>query len=67
LTKLEGFDELILEGEDKEKFFRMSAATIVRLLKEEREKTAPKGRGHTKRGTLLKRKIPIRSFDALLS
>jgi hypothetical protein len=66
VRKLERFDELILGEEDKEKLFRMSAATIGRLLKEERKKTALKGRAHTKPGTLLKRKIPIRSFDALL-
>jgi hypothetical protein len=63
VTKLEGFDELILGEEDKEKLFRMSAATIDRLLKEERKKTALKGRAHTKPGTLLKRKIPIRTFS----
>jgi len=67
VSKLEGFEELILEGEDKEKLFRMSSATIDMLLKEERKKTALKGRSHTKPGTLLKRKIPIRTFDALLS
>jgi hypothetical protein len=63
VRKLEGFDELILGGEDKEKLFRMSAATIDRLLKEEKKKTALKGRSHTKPGTLLKRKIPIRTFS----
>jgi hypothetical protein len=63
VTKLEGFKELILGEEDKEKLFRMSAATIDRLLKEEKKKTALKGRSHTKPGTLLKHQIPIRTFS----
>jgi hypothetical protein len=66
VTKLEGFKELILGEEDKEKLFRMSAATIDRLLKEERKKTALKGRSHVERGTLLKRKIPLRICDCSL-
>lgn len=40
----------------------MSAATIDRMLKTEREKHTLKGRAHTKPGSLLKHQIPIRTF-----
>lgn len=49
--------------ETEKKLTRMSAATIDRLLKPEREKYKLKGRSHTKPGTLLKHQIPIRTFS----
>jgi hypothetical protein len=41
---------------------RMSAATIDRKLAGERAKLFPRGRSHTKPGTLLKSQIPIRTW-----
>jgi hypothetical protein len=45
----------------------MRTATIDRFVKEEKKKTALKGKAHTKRGILFKGKIPIGTFDACLS
>lgn len=59
---------LVRQGELKagkavrEKLARMSAATVDRLLAPERRKSALKGRGGTKPGTLLKHQIPVRTF-----
>ncbi|WP_342384382.1 integrase catalytic domain-containing protein [Agrococcus sp. KRD186] len=41
---------------------RMSAATIDRKLASERAKMLPRGRSHTKPGSLLKSQIPIRTW-----
>ncbi|MGW6175423.1 DDE-type integrase/transposase/recombinase [Arthrobacter sp. NPDC055138] len=41
---------------------RMSAATIDRRLSGERGKLLPRGRSHTKPGTLLKSQIPVRTW-----
>jgi hypothetical protein len=41
---------------------RMSAATIDRKLAGERAKLFPRGRSHTKPGTLLKSQIPVRTW-----
>jgi hypothetical protein len=41
----------------------MSAATIDRLLRPERQKYQLKGRCHTRPGTLLKHQIPMRTFS----
>ncbi|MDP9999780.1 MULTISPECIES: integrase catalytic domain-containing protein [Pseudarthrobacter] len=41
---------------------RMSAATIDRKLSGERAKLFPRGRSHTKPGTLLKSQIPVRTW-----
>lgn len=46
----------------REKLLAISAATIDRLLKPERQKHQLKGRSHTKPGTLLKHQVPIRTF-----
>lgn len=59
---LENNNELVLEGEVREKLLHLSAATIDRLLREERKKWKGKGRCRTKPGTLLKSQIPIRTF-----
>jgi hypothetical protein len=45
------------------KLARMSAATIDRLLRPERQKYQLKGRSHTRPGTLLKHQIPMRTFN----
>ena len=47
----------------KKKLSEMSAATIDRLLRPERQKHELKGRSRTKPGTLLKHQIPIRTFS----
>jgi hypothetical protein len=41
----------------------MSAATIDRRLAPERKRLSPRGRSHTKPGTLLKSQIPIRTWS----
>jgi hypothetical protein len=46
----------------QQKLLAISAATIDRLLKPERQKHQLKGRSHTKPGTLLKHQVPIRTF-----
>jgi hypothetical protein len=45
------------------KLAHMSAATIDRLLRPERQKYQLKGRTHTRPGTLLKHQIPMRTFN----
>lgn len=54
--------ELRVSAAVKKKLLEMSAATIDRLLKPERQKQTLKGRATTKPGTLLKHQIPIRTF-----
>lgn len=55
--------ELRITFEHKQKLVKVSASTIDRILTRYRRR--PKGRGHsyTKPGTLLKSKIPIRTFS----
>jgi len=55
--------EITIEGDTKKKLCKISAATIDRLLADERKKQTLKGRSHTKPGTLLKSQIPIRTFS----
>ncbi len=59
---LEKWGEIKLSTEVKEKLFKISAATIDRLLADTRKKGRIKGRSTTKPGTLLKKSIPIRTF-----
>jgi len=47
----------------REKLCRISAATVDRLLSQERKQYTLKGRSHTKPGTLLKHQVPIRTFS----
>lgn len=54
--------ELRLKKTVHQKLLAVSAATIDRLLKPERQKHQLKGRAHTKPGTLLKHQVPIRTF-----
>ena len=56
-------NELRCDAGTAKKLGRMSAATIDRLLRAEREKSQVKGRGHTRPGTLLKHQIPMRTFS----
>ena len=57
---LERHGEMFLDEKTKEKLFKVSAATIDRLLKPMKEGLAFKGKSTTKPGTLLKKNIPLR-------
>ncbi len=63
VEQLERNGEVQLTPEVKRKLLEISAATIDRLLSEERKKLMLKGRSRTKRGTMLKHQIPIRTFS----
>ncbi|WP_234751493.1 integrase catalytic domain-containing protein [Arthrobacter ramosus] len=54
--------ELELTDEQAGLLMRMSAATIDRKLAGERAKLFPRGRSHTKPGSLLKSQIPVRTW-----
>ena len=62
LGRLVAFGELRVSKRVQGKLQRMSAATMDRLLKPERDKMALNHRGRTKPGTLLKSQIPVRTF-----
>jgi len=63
IVKLQQHKELDIDKEPRQKLFRISAATIDRLLLKERKKLRIKNRSRTKPGTLLKHQIPIRTFS----
>lgn len=54
--------ELVITPEQKKKLVKISPATIDRLLKTYKKRPVGKGKSYTKPGTLLKHKIPIRTF-----
>jgi len=54
--------ELLLSDDHAGLLMAMSAATIDRRLAAERARLVPRGRAHTKPGTLLKSQIPIRTW-----
>jgi hypothetical protein len=60
---LEKFREIIIDPAIRKKILEMSAATIDRLLKGEREKWQVRGKSTTKPGMLLKSQIKIRTFS----
>ena len=63
VEKLEYHKEIDLIDDVREKLVKISASTIDRLLKPEKDKfRLGKGRSGTKPGTLLKNQIPIRTF-----
>ena len=62
LPTLESFGEIELTAAVRGKLQTISAATIDRLLQQERARLRLKGRTHTKPGTLLKDQIAIRTF-----
>ena len=62
LESLERHGEMELTEETRGKLLRMSASTIDRLLKPEKEKYRLRGRSGTKPGSLLKSQIPVRTF-----
>ncbi len=57
------FGEVDFDLQARWKLDRISAATVDRLLSKEKKKLRIMGRSHTKRGSLLKHQIPIRTFD----
>jgi hypothetical protein len=63
LDGLIGHQEIKANKQARKKLLRMSAATIDRMLKTERKKLKLKARAGTKPGTLLKSKIPIRTYQ----
>ena len=63
VEKLEAHKEIDLTDKVREKLTKISASTIDRLLKSEKDKfRLGKGRKGTRPGTLLKKSIPIRTF-----
>lgn len=62
LSSLVRFGELHVTGEEAALLCRLSAATIDRMLAADRAKITLKGRTTTKPGTLLKSRIPVRTF-----
>ena len=60
---LELHGEIVLLSETRGKLLKISAATIDRLLAEEKNRLVGRGRSRTKPGTLLKSQIPIRTFS----
>jgi hypothetical protein len=60
---LEKHREIVVDPVTRKKVLKVSAATIDRLLKDERKKWQVKGKSTTKPGTLLKSQIPIRTFS----
>jgi hypothetical protein len=62
LAALERFKEIRLAPKDRRDLTRISASTLDRLLAPERKRLQIKGRSGTKPGSLLKHKIPIRTF-----
>jgi len=59
---LEKHGEINLTTKVREKVFKISAATIDRMLAETRKRYRIKGRSTTRPGSLLKKSIPIRTF-----
>ena len=63
VERLQLHNELRCAAVTRQKLSRMSAATIDRLLRPQRQKYQLKGRSHTRPGTLLKHQIPMRTFS----
>ena len=62
VASLERHGHLTLDAEVRTHLLTLSAATADRLLRPVRERARPRGIGTTKAGTLLKHKVPIRTF-----
>ena len=62
VASLERHGHLTLSAEVRAHLLTLSAATADRLLRPTRERARPRGIGTTKVGTLLKHKVPIRTF-----
>ena len=62
VPRLRRFKELQIEDTTAAQLLRIAPATIDRRLKTDRAKLDPRGRSHTKPGTLLKDSIPMRTW-----
>ena len=62
IAALERAGELRLDANTRRKLQTISAASIDRLLRPERQRLSLRGRSLTKPGTLLKHQIPVRTF-----
>jgi hypothetical protein len=62
VPRLRRFKELTIEDGTAVLLLKIAPATIDRRLKAERKKLDPRGRSHTKPGTLLKNSIPMRTW-----
>jgi len=60
---LEGHGEIELDTRTKQKLLKISASTIDRVLALERKRLFSRSKSRTKPGTLLKHKIPIKTFS----
>jgi len=63
LASLVRFGEIEITPEEKALLCKLSAATIDRMLAADRARITLKGRTTTKHGTLLRSRIPVRTFD----
>lgn len=63
VLKLQKHKEIAIDKGIRQKLFKISPATIDRMLSGPRKKLNIKGRSLTKPGTLLKNQIPIRTFS----
>ena len=62
VPRLRRFEELQIDDGTTALLLRIATATIDRRLKADRAKLDPRGRSHTKPGTLLKDSIPMRTW-----
>ena len=62
VPRLRRFKELDIDAGTAAQLLAISPATIDRRLKADRAKLEPRGRSHTKPGTLLKDSIPVRTW-----
>jgi hypothetical protein len=62
VPRLRRFKELRIDAATAAQLLKIAPATIDRRLKADRAKLQPRGRSHTKPGTLLKDSIPIRTW-----
>jgi len=63
ISVMEKYGEITLDPKVREKLLTISAATIDRLLAPIRKKQQIKGRSTTRPGSLLKKKIPVRTYS----
>ena len=60
---MEEHGEIELDTRTKQKLLKISASTIDRVLAPERKRLFSRSKSRTKPGTLLKHKIPIKTFS----
>ena len=62
MPRLRRQGELDIDDDTEALLLQIAPATIDRRLKDDRAKLEPRGRSHTKPGTLLKDSIPMRTW-----